>query len=106
MRKAECGRRNKRRCAPQLYPRRCRGLYRAFGAVISVLRAGYVLRPLGAKLRNAEGGISGAVRRSYIRGAAAGYIAPTGAVMSVLRTGYVLRPLGAKLRCVRRAHTF
>ena len=31
------------------------GLYRAFGAVMSVLRTGYVLHPLGAKLRCAAG---------------------------------------------------
>ena len=43
-----------RLCEPQLYPRRCRGLYRAFGAVISALRAGYVLLPLAAKLRSAR----------------------------------------------------
>ena len=41
---------NYRRFSPQLYPRLCRGIYRAKGAVISTLRVGYIFCPLGKKL--------------------------------------------------------
>ena len=41
--------------APQLYPRLCRGIYRACGAVMSALWASYVLPPQAAKFRCAAG---------------------------------------------------
>ena len=50
--------RNRRRAAiPQLYPRLCRGIYRAFGAVMSTsYGVGYVLPPSAAKFRCAARG--------------------------------------------------